>query len=98
MHFGGFLNKTISEWQGQNFPCYNKMNRNGARTVADQIVRGDMRSIYPELALCGSKNEFVRTDIVLLHLSEVSEGTVSLRLSQPDIYSNIYELCMQTQV
>ena len=38
MHFGVLLNKSISEWQGQNFPCYNKMNRNGARTVADQIV------------------------------------------------------------
>ena len=38
MNFGVLLNKTISEWQGQNFPCYNKMNRNEARTVADQIV------------------------------------------------------------
>ena len=38
MNFGVLLNKTISEWQGQNFPCYNKMNRNGARTVADQNV------------------------------------------------------------
>ena len=38
MHFGVLLNKTISEWQGQNFPCCNKMNRNGARTVVDQIV------------------------------------------------------------
>ena len=40
MNFGVLLNKTISEWQGQNFPCYNKMNRNEARTVADQNVVG----------------------------------------------------------
>ena len=44
MHFGVLLNKTISEWQGQNFPCYNKMNRNEARTVADQIVPRDFRT------------------------------------------------------
>ena len=37
-----------------------------------------MESIYPELALCGSKHECARTDTVFLHLSEVSEGTVSL--------------------
>ena len=40
-----------------------------------------MESIYPELALCGSKNECARTDTVFVHLSEVSEGTVSLMLT-----------------
>ena len=38
MHFGVLLNKTISEWQGQNFHFYNQMNRSWARTVADQNV------------------------------------------------------------
>ena len=37
-----------------------------------------MESIYPKLALCGSKNECAMTDTVFPHLSEVSEGTVSL--------------------
>ena len=40
-----------------------------------------MESIYPELALCGSKNECARTNLVFLHLSEDSEGTVSLSKS-----------------
>ena len=39
-----------------------------------------MESIYPELALCGSKIQCARTDTVFLHLSEVSDGTVSLLL------------------
>ena len=47
MHFGVLLNKTISAWQGQNFPCYNKMNRNGARTVADQIVTYERAECCP---------------------------------------------------
>ena len=45
MNFGVLLNKTISEWLGQNFPCYNKMNRNEARTVADQIVISHMAGV-----------------------------------------------------
>ena len=37
-----------------------------------------MESVYPELVLCGSKNLFSRTDTVLLPISEISKGTVSL--------------------
>ena len=37
-----------------------------------------MESIYPELALCGSKNECARTDTVFFPIFEVSDGTVSL--------------------
>ena len=37
-----------------------------------------MESIYPELALSGSKNYCARTDTVFFLISEVSEGTVSL--------------------
>ena len=37
-----------------------------------------MESIYPKLALFGSKHECARTDIVIFPISEVSEGTVSL--------------------
>ena len=37
-----------------------------------------MESIYPELALYGSKNERARTDTVFLPISEVCDGTVSL--------------------
>ena len=37
-----------------------------------------MESIYTELALYGSKNECARTDTVLLPISEVCDGTVSL--------------------
>ena len=36
-----------------------------------------MESIYPELALCDSKKECARTDIVFFPISEVSDGTVS---------------------
>ena len=39
---------------------------------------GNMESIYTELALNGSKNECARTDTVLLPISEVCNGTVSL--------------------
>ena len=38
-----------------------------------------MESLNPELALYGSKNECARTNIVLLPISEVSTGAVSLR-------------------
>ena len=39
-----------------------------------------MESIYPKLALCGRKNKCVlRTDTVFFLISEVSDGTVSLR-------------------
>ena len=37
-----------------------------------------MESIYPELALCGRKNECAKYDTVFSSISEVSEGTVSL--------------------
>ena len=46
-----------------------------------------MESIYPELALCGSKNECARTNTVFFPISGVSDGTVSLKensfLKQP---------------
>ena len=38
-----------------------------------------MESIYTELALYGSRNECARTDTVLLPISEVFDGTVSLK-------------------
>ena len=57
MHFGVLLNKTISEWQGQNFPCYNKMNRNGARTVADQIVMPEDMETYAFVKLSCQTNK-----------------------------------------
>ena len=38
-----------------------------------------MKGVYPKLALCGSKHECARSDIVFLHLSEVSKGMVSLQ-------------------
>ena len=37
-----------------------------------------MESIYPKLALCGSKTECAKTDAVFFPISQVSEGTVSL--------------------
>ena len=37
-----------------------------------------MESIYPELALHGSKNECAKTDNVFSLISEVCDGTVSL--------------------
>ena len=37
-----------------------------------------MESLYTEVALYGSKNECARTDTVLLPISEVSNGMVSL--------------------
>ena len=43
---------------------------------------GVMESIYTELALYGSKNECARADTVLLPISEVFDGTVSLILFQ----------------
>ena len=41
-------------------------------------IRGDIKSLNPELALYGSKNLCARTDNVFLQLSQVSEGAVSL--------------------
>ena len=49
---------------------------------------GYMESIFPELALCGSKNVCARTDTVFFPISEVSEGTVSLKTLM--IYGNIF--------
>ena len=37
-----------------------------------------MESTYTKLALYGSKNECARTDTVVLPISEVCDGTVSL--------------------
>ena len=37
-----------------------------------------MESIYTELAIYGSKNEFAKTDNVFSPISEVCNGTVSL--------------------
>ena len=37
-----------------------------------------MESIYPDLALCGSKNLCARTDTVFFPISEVNNGPVSL--------------------
>ena len=54
MNFGVLLNKTISEWQAQNFHCYKQMNSGEARPVADQIVRdvnaGDLMN--SEVIIC----------------------------------------------
>ena len=47
-----------------------------------------MESIYPELALFGSKNECAMTDTVFFPLSEVSEGTVSFAARK----NNYFEL------
>ena len=57
-------------------PC--TLNFASAQSLLIEYLRGDMESIYPELALCGSKNECARTDTVFFTISEVSEGTVSL--------------------
>ena len=43
-------------------------------------IRGVKESIYTELALYGSKNEYARTDTVFLPISEVCDGTVSLKV------------------
>ena len=48
--------------------------------VEGRGVRGDMESRYTELALYGSKNECARTDNVYFPISEVCDGTVSLKL------------------
>ena len=37
-----------------------------------------MENIYSELTICGSKKLCARTTSVFFHISEVSEGTVSL--------------------
>ena len=39
-----------------------------------------MESIYTELALYGSINECAKTDTVFLTISEVCDGTVSLKV------------------
>ena len=52
-----------------------------------------MESIYTELALYGSKNECARTDTVFLPLSEVCDGTVSLK-AIPKL--NVTDLCEYT--
>ena len=39
-----------------------------------------MESLYTGLVLYGSQNECARTDTVFLPLSEVCDGTVSLKL------------------
>ena len=55
-----------------------------------------MESIYPELALCGSKNECGRTETVFLNLSEVSEGTVSLSEDEAFLIKILVPRCAGT--
>ena len=43
-----------------------------------QYLRGDMKSIYPELALYGDQIECARTDNAFFSMSEVCDGMVSL--------------------
>ena len=42
-----------------------------------------MKIIYTEIALYGNKNECFRTDTVILTISEVCDGTVSLAQLHP---------------
>ena len=52
-----------------------------------------MESIYNELALNGSLNECARTGNVFSHISEVSNGTVSLfTFKDPDLAVNLTNL------
>ena len=41
-----------------------------------------MKSVCPKLALCGGINVCARTDTVFFLISEVSDGTVSLKKTQ----------------
>ena len=41
-------------------------------------IRGDMKSIYPKLALSGGKNEFAVTDTVFFSISQVCTREVTL--------------------
>ena len=47
-----------------------------------QYLRGDMESIYTDLALYVSKIECARTDNVVFPISEICKGTVSLKKIQ----------------
>ena len=49
-----------------------------------------MDSIYTELALSGSKTECARTETVFIPISEVCDGTVSLRTQAKGNY-NYYD-------
>ena len=44
-----------------------------------KYAKGDMESVYTKLALYGSKNECARTDNFFSPISEVCNGTVSLK-------------------
>ena len=48
MNFGVLLNKNVSEWLGQNFHCYNQMNRSWARTVGNPNVSPILTSLSLE--------------------------------------------------
>ena len=45
-----------------------------------QYLRGDLQSIYTELAVYGSKNEDATTDNAFSPISEICNGTVSLTI------------------
>ena len=49
-----------------------------------------MESIYIELALYGSKNEYAKTDNVFSPISEVCDGTVSLSLSEETFFLTVF--------
>ena len=48
-----------------------------------------MKSIFSELALCGSKNECARTDTVFFPIPEVSDGTVSLLVNKSEPFDHL---------
>ena len=49
-----------------------------------------MKSIYTELALYGTKNEGAKTEKVLFPISEVCDGTVSLKRIKLSIHRLVY--------
>ena len=53
-----------------------------------------MESIYPELALCGSKNECARTDTVFFPISQVCTRGVTLIIELIAFYKNAIKILL----
>ena len=52
-------------------------------------IRGYIKSIYPELALSGSKNECASTDIVFLPIYQVCTSGVTLPNSKKGVSEDV---------
>ena len=75
----GHVLSTWSEWTKTTSPAVQNMPKHIHLSFISELTSRVPQGGYRELSLVGSKNEWARTDTIFLAISEVCDGTVSLR-------------------